>query len=858
MSDVLQTQTVATEGAFNTAIAAVDGETTAGNYTIDLSGSIGETADLSAIALHTGVTLTIDGGGGTLDGGGAYRGLFVYAGNVTIGNLTIADAAAVGGAGGTSGGGGAGLGGGLFVAGTNASLSSGGIVTLNNVTFNTDTATGGTGGPATASGAGGGGGGLGGNGGAADGNDGGGGGGIAGTGGADGQAGGAGIVPGVGSGGSAPSGATGGADGGGGGGGGTGDGGGGGGIAGATGTPADNGGDGGFGGGGGGSRNFGGTGGFGGGGGGSRSGVGASGGFGGGGAGAVSGQIGGFGGGKGGNAPGGGGGGGGGGLGAGGDIFVQQGGSLIVEGGTLSGGAVTGGAGGASSAGKGSGGVGQAYGKGVFIQANSGTQAITFAPTSGETLSIADAITDEQGAASTGGVGRIVVGGSGTVLLSAVNSYTGGTTLDGTGTLEVADGASAGSGPVRFASPTVTLRLDGGSVPIASVGGFVPGDTIDLAGVLPGNVTLASAANSGTVDGLGVSGTFAALGIVSDNNGGTFVEAACYAEGTRVATTRGEAAVEALRAGDSVRLADGGAAPVIWLGRRRVDCTRHPRPWDVWPVRVQAHAFGANRPVRDLRLSPDHAVFVEPAGVLIPVRYLINGASVMQEESAEVCYWHVELPRHAVLLAEGLTCESYLDTGNRNAFENAGTVTTLYADFAAKKQALQIWQNAACAPLVLSGPMLAEARRQLIARLPLLGHAISDDPDLRVIVDGAKLDLQRDGNSICVALPDGASELRLLSRTAVPAELDPDSEDRRRLGVPVAALRLDGKGVALGDARLGGGWHDAEPGLRWTDGTAAIDVRAVTVVELRLARLLPRYHAAGRATERGQRLRQVA
>jgi len=85
------------------------------------TASIGESADLSAINnANTLVSLVIDGNGGTLDGGSHYQGFFVYAGDVTIENLTIANAAAIGGAGGADGGGGgAGLGGGLFVAGTN-------------------------------------------------------------------------------------------------------------------------------------------------------------------------------------------------------------------------------------------------------------------------------------------------------------------------------------------------------------------------------------------------------------------------------------------------------------------------------------------------------------------------------------------------------------------------------------------------------------------------------------------------------------------------------------------------------------------------------------------------------------------
>jgi hypothetical protein len=92
----------------------------------------------------------------------------------------------------------------------------------------------------------------------------------------------------------------------------------------------------------------------------------------------------------------------------------------------------------------------------------------------------------------------------------------------------------------------------------------------------------------------------------------------------------------------------------------------------VWPVRVRAGAFGARRPHRDLVLSPDHAVFVDK--VLIPVRYLLNGATIVQEPVDVITYWHVELARHDVLFAEGLPCESYLDTGNRALFGDAASV----------------------------------------------------------------------------------------------------------------------------------------------------------------------------------------
>ena len=116
--------------------------------------------------------------------------------------------------------------------------------------------------------------------------------------------------------------------------------------------------------------------------------------------------------------------------------------------------------------------------------------------------------------------------------------------------------------------------------------------------------------------------------------------------------------------------------PVRWVGWRRIDCTRQPRAEEVWPVRVSAGAFGPGVPHRGLWVSRDHAVFLE--GLLIPVRTLINGASIAQVRCDAVAYFHVELAEHGVLLAEGLPAESYLDTGNRSAFANGGVALPQY------------------------------------------------------------------------------------------------------------------------------------------------------------------------------------
>ena len=290
---------------------------------------------------------------------------------------------------------------------------------------------------------------------------------------------------------------------------------------------------------------------------------------------------------------------------------------------------------------------------------------------------------------------------------------------------------------------------------------------------------------------------------------------ACFASGTRIATVHGEIAVEHLREGDAVVSALGGQVPLRWIGHRRIDCRRHPSPVEVWPVRVRAGAFAESAPRRDLVLSPDHAVHVD--GRLIPIRYLVNGASIVQEPVEFVTYWHVELPSHDVLLAEGLECESYLDTGNRAAFANGGTTVMAHADFSRAA-----WEAAGCAPLVVCGPAVDAVRADLLRRAAALGYRSTLEPSIAVRQAGRLLAPRQDGDALVWDLPAGTDTVELVSRSAVPSWTDPTSEDGRRLGIAVASLSLDGR--MLPAAARGAGWHAAEAGWQWTDGAATIAV----------------------------------
>ena len=391
--------------------------------------------------------------------------------------------------------------------------------------------------------------------------------------------------------------------------------------------------------------------------------------------------------------------------------------------------------------------------------------------------------------------------------------------------------------------------------PITGFGGsdaIIVGSTIDGVNYTPTGPhagTLAWSAGGVKVGSAGLVGDYGAgdFTVVAGGTSAAMIELAapCFATGTRIRTRRGEVAVERLVVGDVVINPWGEALPVVWIGHRQVAAGRHPRPWDVQPVRVLAGAFGPGRPARDLRLSPDHAVFVD--GMLIPVRYLLNGATIRQEAVRSVTYWHVELERHDVLLAEGLECESYLDTGNRAAFANGGAAVQLHPDFARAA-----WDSQACGALVCAGARLAEVRARLLRRAGALGFATTGEAGLEVVVAGRPLEGRRIGGRLVVDLPARVRGVTLRSLSAVPAEMRAADGDHRRLGVAVTGVWLDGEVVDLDDRRLTEGWHAPEDGRRWTDGAARIETagaRRLTVETVRLVR----YWAVSPAERSGYR-----
>jgi hypothetical protein len=308
-------------------------------------------------------------------------------------------------------------------------------------------------------------------------------------------------------------------------------------------------------------------------------------------------------------------------------------------------------------------------------------------------------------------------------------------------------------------------------------------------------------------------------------NGLIITDMPCFAAGTRILTPNGERRVESLAAGDEVLTArDGSAQTIIWTGSRTIDISRHANPEKVIPVLILAGAFGDGLPERDLRLSPDHALFID--GHLIEAKTLVNGATVIRDRGMKfVTYHHIELERHDVILAEGLPAETYLDSGNRQNFQTDAGPLALHPDFAAKAR------DAACATLLTDGEIVRAARQNLLNRAATLGFTTTDVIELTAKASGERIEPQIDqtGRNLMFVLPASATSVSLLSATGVPAEILADPSDRRILGVAITGLALitGGSRVEIdlhNPAHTG--LHGAEAGGSWTNGHAVIALPA--------------------------------
>ena len=246
-------------------------------------------------------------------------------------------------------------------------------------------------------------------------------------------------------------------------------------------------------------------------------------------------------------------------------------------------------------------------------------------------------------------------------------------------------------------------------------------------------------------------------------------------------------------------------------------------------MRIAAHAFAANKPARDLRVSPGHALCLDLCGeVLIPASALVNGTTIVQERVNTITYWHIELEGgHDIILAENLPCESYIEMRNRSFFAEAD-VTVLHAS----PDPHVVTHADFCRPFHQDGSMVAFVRERLAARSLDLGWTLAEEPfaDLHLIVDGLRVQAETSDLSARFLVSAGAKDVWLVSNTTVPAEIG-IAPDLRSLGVCVGGLVIDDgfgspRTMQADHPLLSVGFHDIESGpQRWTAGRSRLPAR---------------------------------
>ena len=276
---------------------------------------------------------------------------------------------------------------------------------------------------------------------------------------------------------------------------------------------------------------------------------------------------------------------------------------------------------------------------------------------------------------------------------------------------------------------TLAVSNTAGTLPVTLSGFTLTSDIVDLTALANGTL-----ANGGTVSAnrLTVSNGVDTVTLQLDASdatvftatavaGGTEISPACFCRGTLIWSERGEVAVEELAIGDRLITLSGAARRVKWIGRRAYDGRFVAANRRVLPIQVAAGALAPGLPERDLRLSPEHALYLD--GALVPAGLLVNGATIRQVESVDQLeYFHIELERHDVILAEGAPAETFVDCDSRGIFHNAGEFAELYPDDVPVPWAF-------CAPRVEAGSAeLAVIRAVLAARAEALDHDRSDAP----------------------------------------------------------------------------------------------------------------------------------
>lgn len=168
------------------------------------------------------------------------------------------------------------------------------------------------------------------------------------------------------------------------------------------------------------------------------------------------------------------------------------------------------------------------------------------------------------------------------------------------------------------------------------------------------------------------------VGIVAFENG----LITCFTPGTQIRTPCGARNVEQLNIGDWVQTVDSCKQQIRWIGRRVLHGPDLAAKPELLPIRISAHALGANLPERDLVVSRQHRMLVSSpiaqrmfgqSEVLVAAIKLTALPGIYIDHTVDrVEYIHLLFDEHQLIYAEGALTESlYLGTETHKAMSPA-------------------------------------------------------------------------------------------------------------------------------------------------------------------------------------------
>ena len=447
-----------------------------------------------------------------------------------------------------------------------------------------------------------------------------------------------------------------------------------------------------------------------------------------------------------------------------------------------------------------------------------------------------------------------------------------GSTLD-VSNLTLDGGTISYSGQVTSSKTTITLKHDntqGNSITLPSydfsgnviIKGLSPADRLSITyGTISSVTDIASGEIAVTLS----SGTVIDIYTAINPSTGTYFTASsftysgsdltCFLSGSMIETSDGLVAVEELTIGSEIITFNNGIEilrRVTWAGHAH--CTVRPYlPLDQagYPVRILKDAVSDGVPFKDMLITAEHCLFFD--GKFVPARMLVNGRSIFYDTSiTSYDYYHIETEEHSVIMADGMLTESYLDTGNRSAFRQAGEVVSL-----TPSRNLS-WEDAA-ASLTVDRDLVEPLFRQIETRAvhlnsPLMTDtpSLTQENDLHLVTDtGTTLrPIRKNNDRIMFMIPAGVENVRIVSNASRPCDVvGPFVDDRRMLGLLVGDVQLfEGHATKtltshLQDINLSG-WNNVEDGLcRWTNGSALLPLGSRSIGSIALMAL--QVHASG-------------